>query len=370
MHLINQNRQSSKIFSCLYDRNYGLFHEEYFDNLLRMEIKRTERSKKPFLVMLLDIERLNDNKERNGIIRKIIEIIFYSTREIDTKGWFKENSIIGIIFPETNTVEKQLLKDKIINQLYNGLSKELVDNIEISCYCFPDEYNEHFYRNLLKRNSQGKTHLFLKRVIDISGSILALLIFSPLFIIIALLIKVSSEGPVLFKQERLGHFGKKFIFLKFRTMYINSSPDIHKEYIKKFICEQRSYDRRKVHNKEEVVYKINEDPRITPIGKFLRKTSLDELPQFINVLKGEMSLVGPRPPIPYEVENYDLWHRRRLLEVKPGITGLWQVKGRSSVSFDEMVRLDLRYIREWSLWLDIKILLQTPKAVLSLKGAY
>ncbi|MGC9976520.1 MAG: sugar transferase, partial [Syntrophales bacterium] len=118
------------------------------------------------------------------------------------------------------------------------------------------------------------------------------------------------------------------------------------------------------------VYKLSNDPRITPIGQFLRKTSLDELPQFINVLKGEMSLVGPRPPIPYECELYDIWHRRRLLSVKPGITGPWQVSGRSSTTFDEMVRLDLKYINGWSLWLDVKLLLKTPFVILTGKGAY
>jgi lipopolysaccharide/colanic/teichoic acid biosynthesis glycosyltransferase len=118
------------------------------------------------------------------------------------------------------------------------------------------------------------------------------------------------------------------------------------------------------------VYKLSNDPRITSIGNFLRKTSLDELPQLINVLKGEMSLVGPRPPIPYECELYDIWHRRRLLSVKPGITGLWQVTGRSSTTFDEMVRLDLKYVNEWSLWLDIKLLLKTPCVILTGKGGY
>ncbi|HLX45879.1 MAG TPA: sugar transferase, partial [Bryobacteraceae bacterium] len=118
------------------------------------------------------------------------------------------------------------------------------------------------------------------------------------------------------------------------------------------------------------VYKITNDPRITTVGRFLRKTSLDELPQFLNVLRGDMSLVGPRPPIPYEVECYDIWHKRRLLAVKPGITGLWQVRGRSKTSFDEMVRLDLKYGETWSLWLDVKILLETPRAVFTGDGAY
>jgi lipopolysaccharide/colanic/teichoic acid biosynthesis glycosyltransferase len=121
---------------------------------------------------------------------------------------------------------------------------------------------------------------------------------------------------------------------------------------------------------QNAVYKIQDDPRVTRVGKFLRKTSLDELPQLINVLKGEMSLVGPRPPIPYELEAYQIWHRRRVLEAQPGITGLWQVNGRSRIKFDDMVRLDLQYARTWSVWLDIKILWQTPRAVLFGAGAY
>jgi lipopolysaccharide/colanic/teichoic acid biosynthesis glycosyltransferase len=145
-----------------------------------------------------------------------------------------------------------------------------------------------------------------------------------------------------------------------------NDPTIHREYVRRFIAGRidsaTSLDNR--------IYKISEDPRVTRFGRLLRKTSLDELPQLINVLKGEMSLVGPRPPIAYEVEAYQTWHLRRVFEAKPGITGLWQVSGRSRTTFDEMVRLDLRYARNWSFWLDLKILLQTPEAILSGKGAY
>jgi len=162
----------------------------------------------------------------------------------------------------------------------------------------------------------------------------------------------------------MGLNGETFTFLKFRSMYTNSDHNRHKDYIKKLIKEGKD------DTDASGVYKLSNDPRITTLGGFLRKTSLDELPQFINVLKGEMSLVGPRPPIPYECELYDIWHRRRLLSVKPGITGLWQVTGRSRTTFDEMVRLDLKYINEWSLWLDIKILLKTPWVILTGKGAY
>jgi lipopolysaccharide/colanic/teichoic acid biosynthesis glycosyltransferase len=150
-------------------------------------------------------------------------------------------------------------------------------------------------------------------------------------------------------------------------MYTNNDAKIHREYVQSFIAGKTEPQENR--EAEPAVYKIQNDPRITPIGKFLRKTSLDEFPQFWNVLRGDMSLVGPRPPVPYEFEVYDLWHRRRVLEVKPGVTGLWQVSGRSRTCFDDMVRLDLRYAQRWSLWLDLKILLATPRAVLTGDGA-
>src|SRR5205807_2381516 len=148
---------------------------------------------------------------------------------------------------------------------------------------------------------------------------------------------------------RVGQYGFPFTFVKFRSMYSVNDSNIHKEYVKRFISGK---DPQQIEGNQNVVYKISEDPRVTRVGRFLRKTSLDEFPQFLNVLKGEMSLVGPRPPIPYELESYDIWHRRRVLEVKPGITGLWQVNGRSKTTFDDMVRLDLEYARTWSFWLD------------------
>jgi lipopolysaccharide/colanic/teichoic acid biosynthesis glycosyltransferase len=150
-------------------------------------------------------------------------------------------------------------------------------------------------------------------------------------------------------------------------MYVDNDHSIHREYVTKLINNETSADGTRTSG---TVYKLTGDKRITPVGRFLRKTSLDELPQFLNVLRGEMSLVGPRPPIPYELAAYQTWHRRRLLEVKPGITGLWQVTGRSTVDFDAMVRLDLRYATSWSPWLDIKILLRTPLAVIRGSGAY
>jgi lipopolysaccharide/colanic/teichoic acid biosynthesis glycosyltransferase len=206
----------------------------------------------------------------------------------------------------------------------------------------------------------------MKRGMDIVGSLLLLAILSPVFFVIAAVIKLTSRGPVLFRQQRVGEHGTPFIFLKFRSMYVANDASQHKEYVRKLIAGQAD---RQTNGDGEGIFKLTNDPRITPVGTFLRRTSLDELPQFLNVLRGDMSLVGPRPPLPYEVEAYATWHRRRLLEAKPGITGLWQVQGRSRIGFDEMVRLDLRYARNCSPWLDLKILAQTPKAVIAGNGA-
>jgi lipopolysaccharide/colanic/teichoic acid biosynthesis glycosyltransferase len=208
----------------------------------------------------------------------------------------------------------------------------------------------------------------LKRMMDIVGSVLALVLLSPVFLIIALLVKATSEGPVFFRQRRIGQHGKSFVFLKFRSMYVNNDAAVHKEYVQQLIAGKA--EKQPSNGNGHGVYKLTRDSRITRVGAFLRKTSMDELPQFLNVLKGEMSLVGPRPPVRYEVEAYDIWHRRRLFEAKPGITGLWQVSGRSSVKFDDMVRLDLRYARTSSPWTDMKILWRTPGAVILGDGAH
>jgi lipopolysaccharide/colanic/teichoic acid biosynthesis glycosyltransferase len=158
-----------------------------------------------------------------------------------------------------------------------------------------------------------------------------------------------------------------FTFLKFRSMYVNSDTAVHRQYVRSLIASSPA-ETRPATGKGGVLYKMANDRRITRVGVFLRRSSLDELPQLINVLRGDMSLVGPRPPIPYEIEAYKPWHRSRCFLVQPGITGLWQVHGRSRVGFDDMVRLDLRYAMNWSLWMDIKLLLLTPAALL--KGAY
>jgi len=205
----------------------------------------------------------------------------------------------------------------------------------------------------------------LKRALDNFGSLMLLLILSPLLLLIAILVKLKSPGPVFFRQVRVGKRMKPFTMLKFRTMYTDADQAIHQAFVTQFI--------KSGHQSEPSrpgVFKLTDDPRITPLGRVLRRTSLDELPQLWNVLRGDMSLVGPRPPLFYEVELYQPWHRRRVMALKPGITGLWQVEGRSLTTFDEMVRLDLRYAETWSLWTDLKILVATPAAVIAGKGAW
>jgi exopolysaccharide biosynthesis polyprenyl glycosylphosphotransferase len=205
----------------------------------------------------------------------------------------------------------------------------------------------------------GGFHWKLKRGVDFAGALIGLLLLAPLFGLIALLIKGTMPGPILFRQKRLGKDGVPFTFLKFRTMKENGK-NVHREFVANFIKDKRL---------SSETYKMKDDPRITKIGYMLRRTSLDELPQLINVLRGEMSLVGPRPAIPYEIDHYQEWHKRRM-SGKPGMTGLWQVSGRSSVSFNDMVLLDLYYIDNWSLWFDFILLFKTIPAVLSVKGAY
>jgi len=206
--------------------------------------------------------------------------------------------------------------------------------------------------------------LAVKRMIDFVLALIGLIVLSPVFVAIAMAIKSDSEGPVFFRQQRIGRFGRPFTFYKFRTMTHGNDPAIHREYVTSLIRDE-SEDLKG----ESGSYKIEADPRVTRLGRILRRTSLDELPQLINVVRGEMSLVGPRPPIGYEVDLYGSRERRRL-EVLPGITGLWQVNGRCETTYQEMVDLDLLYIDAWSVVEDLKILGKTVGVVLNRKGAW
>jgi len=362
---------------ALYDSDYGCYVEEYFQELLTFERRRSERSGRPFLVMTLDFTGILNAESRRESVMWAMKTLSVLTRDTDIKGWYKNSEILGVIFTEMNSLETETLQKKIHESLSVRLSEEQLDDIQLSFHRFPKDgkpnkpggpVNFTFYPEYPKKERSHKNALKIKRVLDVIGAIVGILIYSPLFIIIPLCIKLTSRGPVLFRQERVGQYGKTFIFLKFRSMYVDNDENVHKKYVEDLIAGKVSGETE--DNGGQKVYKIVNDKRVTPLGNILRKTSLDELPQFYNVLRGEMSLVGPRPPIPYELEKYDPWHRRRVLEVKPGITGLWQVTGRSSTTFDEMVRIDLHYATNWSLWSDVKILLKTTWIVVAGKGAY
>ena len=218
----------------------------------------------------------------------------------------------------------------------------------------------------LFRSPLSSASRIAKRSFDLFLACLALIILAPLWLVVALFIKLDSRGPIFYRQERVGMDGRVFLFFKFRTMRAGTDDTQHREFQRKYITGQPESN---LGDEVRPAYKLRADERVTRVGRLLRKTSLDELPQLFNVLRGDMSVVGPRPPIPYEVASYQLWHRKRL-DMKPGITGLWQVSGRNRLSFEEMVRMDLYYIETWSLLLDLKIILRTLPVMLRGADAY
>ena len=360
-----------------------VLQEEAFKRMIAVERKRTERSARPFLLMLLEAGEYQSMGKNGKVLANVISALLPATRQTDVIGWYKNQSSVGVMFTELVMFDQKstlsTMLTKVGDILRDCLTLEQFSQVSISFHFFPDKWdhdlpqrpsNPTLYPDLPRDDKVTQFFSVTKRLMDIVGSALLLVIFAPVFLTIALAIKVSSKGPVLFRQRRVGQYGKSFMFLKFRSMYVGNDSSVHREYVTQLIAGEAQRNPCKSNGDGIGVYKLTNDARITWVGAFLRRSSLDELPQLLNVLGGEMSLVGPRPAIPYEVAAYQTWHRRRVLEVKPGITGLWQVSGRCKVTFDEMVRLDLRYAKTWSPWLDMKILLRTPRAVLVGDGAH
>jgi lipopolysaccharide/colanic/teichoic acid biosynthesis glycosyltransferase len=360
-----------------------VLNDESFQRTLSLERKRTERSRKPFLLMLLEFGDIRP-AESTRALGKIINALCASTRATDVVGWFRNNSVVGVLFTEIIIDDQSSIVStmmaRVSETLGHSLTLDQFNQVKISFHVYPEAWdggmfdrpsNPMLYPDFSDQDDRRKYRFAIKRLIDIAGSGIGLILSTPIFLVIAALIKLTSEGPVFFRQQRIGQHGTPFTFLKFRTMFNNNDHSVHKEFVQQLIAGKvKPNSNGNGNGNGHEVYKIKSDSRITRIGSFLRRSSLDELPQLINVLRGEMSLVGPRPPVRYEVDAYDIWHRGRLMEAKPGITGLWQVNGRSRVKFDEMVRLDIRYARTWSLFLDLKILLRTPRAVFLGEGAY
>jgi len=224
---------------------------------------------------------------------------------------------------------------------------------------------------LAEQNPVGgrELQLYMKRVVDVALSVVAIVLLFPILCAIACGVKISSPGPILFRQKRVGLDGKEFTFLKFRSMKHGSDTSVHEKFVSDLMALETNTAGEQASATPKPVYKMVNDNRITRFGAFIRRTSLDELPQLWNVVQGHMSLVGPRPPIPYEVDRYAPWHLERLMRVKPGISGLWQVEGRSRVSFNEMVRMDIRYSRNVNLWTDVQLMVRTVFVVLKMTGA-
>jgi len=411
----------------------GWYSVHEFHDILKKERNRSDRSGSPLAYILIDLSgtyEVQNKISENGydsFLKKFVDLLTENTRDYDVKSILNDFKI-GIILVDTSMDGAKLFIEKLVKIFFKYFEEnhrpdyiQLIKSVIISSYPVNQIKNidgiqghpvlirnlkffnkNYSFNNDPKYEISEKTKSYIdwrcvtikngiisltapffweskfvkelglnyqtgKRIMDIVGAIIGIILLFPIMVLIALGIKLTSKGPVLFKQTRIGYKGRTFTFLKFRSMKVNSTEKIHEEYVKKLITGHINEINNGTEN--EPLYKINNDPRVTTLGKFLRKTSLDELPQFFNVLQGSMSLVGPRPPIPYELEVYKNWHYRRVLEVKPGITGLWQVYGRSKTTFDEMVRLDLKYVCQQSLWLDLKIIFKTFGAILNSKGA-
>jgi exopolysaccharide biosynthesis polyprenyl glycosylphosphotransferase len=352
--------------STLYQVNYSEnLKDSFFIEQLRLEKLRAQRSKSPLSIILLTLDQ--EKEDIDGV--EILTTVRAKTRATDICGFINDKTI-GVLLPDT--------EEKGAKEICEKLVRENKSSPFFTISTYPDHIFESLAKNGCVRpdafpfaleDAAGASwiELSLKRAIDIVGAIVGMLLFMPVMLITALAIKATSPGPVIFKQARLGKQGIPFTFYKFRSMHMNTDDQIHREYIRDFI--QGDHAKANQGDGEKPFFKIKSDPRITSVGKFIRKTSIDELPQFFNVLKGDMSLVGPRPPLAYEAEKYQAWHLRRILEMKPGITGLWQVEGRSKTDWDDTVRLDIHYIQNWSLLFDLKILVKTVKEVIKGRGA-
>jgi lipopolysaccharide/colanic/teichoic acid biosynthesis glycosyltransferase len=351
------------------DSRPAVVSEELFRDALIRERRRAERFEDAFVLVLISLNTKDAGAAR---WRQLTGALAQINLETDVIGWFEEGAVLGFIrcLADHATGETvATLADTVKAELFRCLTPANTECCSVRLEVFSPRGDSMAPVFFEVRDRRRQRHVIArdaaKRALDIAGSSALLIAFSPAFLCLSALVKLTSPGPVFFRQQRVGEAGQPFTMLKFRTMQVNADPRIHQQYVEEFIQSGATSEPAK-----NVVFKIVNDPRVTAVGQFLRKSSLDEFPQFWNVLKGDMSLVGPRPPLPYEVAHYKCWHRRRVLEAKPGITGLWQVTGRSRTTFDEMVRLDLRYAKNYSVWTDLKILLKTPRAVISGKGAH
>jgi lipopolysaccharide/colanic/teichoic acid biosynthesis glycosyltransferase/GGDEF domain-containing protein len=335
----------------------------HFLKALQRERWRADRSKSPLSIALFRYHGARGDEFRR--VTELLDFFRGAARQTDILGNLGDQTI-ALVLPDTNSQGTQQFAKKVAKRVS-----------ELEFTSTTGTYPNDVFDDLLTGNRDlAQAHpLFidrprgpdnisrlLKRCIDVNSAAVAIVLLSPLMLVTAAAIALTSPGPVIYRQIRLGKGGVPFTFYKFRSMGRNLADEVHREYVIGLIRGAQGHDAD--GNAPRPWTKLRSDPRITAVGRFIRRTSIDELPQLFNVLKGDLSLIGPRPALPYEAENYQSWHLRRILEIKPGVSGLWQVEAGPNTTFDDMVRLDLLYMRKWSLMLDLKIMIKTVQVVL------
>ena len=371
-----------------------LYSKPYFEQRIKEEKLRSWRSGSQFSMVSFDPLKLIHRK--NGTRRKVIEaigkILDEESRESDIKGLWNKHKL-AVLLSDTSPEKAFRFVDKFVLAIqanFDPVTKP-IDKSYFKVHTFPRAGQVQKNEKTRSSNDSNRKHLevnyltdlevadlsiwkgptrrqkVIKRILDIILSVTVFIVLSPVFLLCAISIKLDSPGPVFYKQPRIGEGGRCFTFLKFRSMSQKADSEVHRNHIKNLVNHTAGLSCS--GNGDEKSYKIVEDERVTRVGEFIRRTSLDELPQFLNVLKGDMSLVGPRPHPVYEVNLYNHWYRHRL-DVKPGITCLGQIYGRYNTEYENVFRYDLQYLKKASLFLDLKILFKTIPIVLSRRGAY
>lgn len=346
-----------------HSRSLGIYTQKELHELVMYERIRADRTGGNLSLVLCE---LNGTSEKRNQVLSVVDELAKTIRTTDHLGWFGDSEL-GVILPLTSKAGAEHFVENL-----NGSTKAA--KIAFSIHSYPDQWIDNSNGNSSNGNgpkghdsNTGRksrtcscTQQFTrvvplwKRALDIFGSATGLIVLSPFLALVALYIKIVSPGPVLFRQTRVGLARREFPFLKFRTMHHNNNESVHSHHAKDFISSDKPM------SKLDAI-----DPRIIPGGRILRKIAVDELPQLINILKGEMSLVGPRPCIPYEADEYQQWHTNRF-SILPGLTGLWQVSGKNKLTFQQMIRLDIEYSRRISFWFDLWMILRTVPTVAGL----
>ena len=343
----------------------GLLSRAEFLRMVQREKRRTDRSHSALSLAVLVVD-----PNGGGTLVQVLDKVSDMVRETDYVT-ATDDQCIAVLLPDTGEAGLRSFLDKV------ALSRD-AQGTRVTGATYPDTAFDRLIAERLgtprsrhaadaDEPSPLRAHGYRgKRALDVLGALVALVLLSPLMLIVTLLIRLTSPGPAVFRQTRIGQGGTPFTMYKFRSMRTDIDDSAHREFVASLIDGKVQPSN---GDKTAAAFKIKSDPRVTAIGRLIRKTSIDELPQFYNVLRGDMSLVGPRPPVQYEADKYKAWHRRRVFEMKPGLTGIWQVEGRSRVTFDDMVRMDLRYLQHCSLRFDLGILLRTVGVVLTCEGA-